>query len=40
LHEYLAPKGRPIPADSRSNDVWFQHIAIIVSDMDKAYKLL
>ena len=26
--------------DSRSNDVWFQHIAIIVSDMDKAYKLL
>lgn len=40
LHEYLAPKGRPIPVDSRSNDVWFQHIAIIVSDMDKAYKLL
>ena len=40
LHEYLAPKGRPIPVDSRSNDAWFQHIAIIVSDMDKAYKLL
>jgi len=40
LHEYLAPKGRPIPIDSRSNDRWFQHIAIIVSDMDKAYKLL
>ncbi len=40
LHEYLAPKGRPIPVDSRSNDRWFQHIAIIVSDMDKAYKLL
>ena len=37
LDEYLAPKGRPIPADSRSNDRWFQHIAIIVSDMDKAY---
>ena len=37
LTEYLAPKGRPIPVDSRSNDRWFQHIAIIVSDMDKAY---
>jgi len=40
LDEYLAPKGRPIPADSRSNDRWFQHIAIIVSDMDKAYAYL
>jgi catechol 2,3-dioxygenase-like lactoylglutathione lyase family enzyme len=40
LDEYLAPKGRPIPADSRSNDHWFQHIAIIVSDMDKAYAYL
>src|SRR5215469_12661329 len=40
LTEYLAPKGRPIPADSRSDDRWFQHIAIIVSDMDKAYARL
>src|SRR5246127_4169645 len=40
LTEYLAPKGRPIPVDSRSNDRWFQHIAIIVSDMDKAYAWL
>src|SRR6201997_872174 len=40
LPEYLAPKGRPIPVDSRSNDRWFQHIAIIVSDMDKAYAWL
>ena len=40
LTEYLAPKGRPIPSDSRSNDRWFQHIAIIVSDMDKAYTWL
>jgi catechol 2,3-dioxygenase-like lactoylglutathione lyase family enzyme len=40
LTEYLAPKGRPIPLDSRSNDRWFQHIAIIVSDMDKAYAWL
>src|SRR5437879_10959689 len=40
LTEYLVPKGRPIPIDSRSNDRWFQHIAIIVSDMDKAYARL
>lgn len=40
LIEYLAPQGRQIPVDSRSNDRWFQHIAIIVSDMDKAYALL
>jgi catechol 2,3-dioxygenase-like lactoylglutathione lyase family enzyme len=40
LTEYLAPQGRPIPVDSRSNDRWFQHIAIIVSDMEKAYAQL
>jgi catechol 2,3-dioxygenase-like lactoylglutathione lyase family enzyme len=40
LTEYLAPKGRPIPVDSRSNDRWFQHVAIIVSDMDRAYAWL
>jgi catechol 2,3-dioxygenase-like lactoylglutathione lyase family enzyme len=40
LAEYLAPKGRPMPADSRSNDRWFQHIAIITSDMDRAYEKL
>jgi catechol 2,3-dioxygenase-like lactoylglutathione lyase family enzyme len=40
LTEYLTPKGRPIPIDSRSNDRWFQHIAIIVSDMDEAYQWL
>jgi catechol 2,3-dioxygenase-like lactoylglutathione lyase family enzyme len=37
LTEYLAPRGRPIPIDSRSQDGWFQHVAIIVSDMDRAY---
>ncbi|MBW4523086.1 MAG: VOC family protein [Scytolyngbya sp. HA4215-MV1] len=37
LTEYLTPRGRPIPIDSRSHDRWFQHIAIVVSDMDKAY---
>jgi catechol 2,3-dioxygenase-like lactoylglutathione lyase family enzyme len=40
LTEYLAPQGRPVPLDSRSNDRWFQHIAIVVSDMDKAYQHL
>jgi catechol 2,3-dioxygenase-like lactoylglutathione lyase family enzyme len=40
LSEYLAPKGRPIPVESRSNDRWFQHVAIIVRDMDKAYAVL
>jgi catechol 2,3-dioxygenase-like lactoylglutathione lyase family enzyme len=40
LIEYLTPQGRPIPVDSRSNDHWFQHIAIIVSDMDEAYQWL
>src|SRR5436309_3793020 len=40
LTEYLTPRGRPIPVDSRSNDRWFQHIAIIVSDMDRAYQWL
>jgi catechol 2,3-dioxygenase-like lactoylglutathione lyase family enzyme len=40
LTEYLAPRGRPMPADSRSNDRWFQHVAIIVSDMDRAYQRL
>lgn len=40
LTEYLAPRGRPIPVDSRSNDRWFQHVAIIVSDMDRAYQWL
>jgi catechol 2,3-dioxygenase-like lactoylglutathione lyase family enzyme len=37
LTEYLAPRGRRIAEDSRSNDRWFQHVAIIVSDMDTAY---
>jgi catechol 2,3-dioxygenase-like lactoylglutathione lyase family enzyme len=40
LTEYLASPGRAAPADSRSNDHWFQHVAIIVSDMDRAYARL
>src|SRR5688500_9979931 len=40
LTEYVTPRGRPIPVDSRSHDRWFQHIAIVVSDMDRAYARL
>jgi len=40
LTEFLAPRGRPAPVDARSNDRWFQHVAIIVSDMDRAYQRL
>ena len=40
LTEYLVPRGRPIQIDSRSNDQCFQHIAIITSNMDRAYQWL
>lgn len=40
LVQFLAPRGRPIPVDSRSNDLWFQHFAVIVSDMNRAYAIL
>lgn len=40
LQEYVVPAGKPAPADARSNDRWFQHIAIIVRDMDAAYSHL
>ncbi|MEB3200122.1 MAG: lactoylglutathione lyase [Synechococcaceae cyanobacterium] len=31
-----ARPGRPIPADSRSNDRWFQHICLVVNGMEEA----
>jgi len=37
LMEYLNIDSKPIPSDSQSNDLWFQHLAIVVSDMDSAY---
>jgi catechol 2,3-dioxygenase-like lactoylglutathione lyase family enzyme len=40
LLQFLVPRGRPIPVDSHSNDRWFQHVAIIVSDMSAAYARL
>ncbi len=35
--ELVPAGGRKLPADSRSNDRWFQHLAIVVSDIDQAY---
>ena len=40
LTEHLTDPGRPIPIDSRSFDHWFQHIAVVVRDMDRAYEHL
>ncbi len=41
LMEFIGAKeSRKIPTDSKSNDLWFQHIAIVVSDMDSAYSVL
>jgi catechol 2,3-dioxygenase-like lactoylglutathione lyase family enzyme len=40
LTQFLDSKGRAAPADSRSNDRWFQHVALIVSDMDRAFARL
>jgi len=40
LVQYKNAQGRPVPRDSRSNDLWFQHIAVIVSDLDRAYMVL
>jgi len=40
LTQWLAPEGRPYPADSRSDDHWFQHLAIVVADMDAAFARL
>ena len=35
-----ARPGRPIPADSRGNDLWFQHICLVVCDMEQALERL
>jgi len=41
LTQYVSPPaGRNIPVWSQSNDAWFQHMAIVVGDMDAAYKIL
>lgn len=38
LTDYLTSGGRSVPEDAKSNDLFFQHIAIVVSDMDRAYQ--
>ena len=38
LTDYLTTGGRAIPEDAKSNDLFFQHIAIVVSDMDQAFQ--
>ena len=40
LMQFLGATGAPLPADARSNDLSFQHVAIIVSDMTRAYEVL
>ena len=37
LTQFISPPDlRPIPVPSYSNDLWFQHFAIVVRDMDAA----
>jgi catechol 2,3-dioxygenase-like lactoylglutathione lyase family enzyme len=36
LTDFENVSGRPVPPDSRGNDHWFQHIAIVVSDIHAA----
>jgi len=36
----FTPRGASAPRDPRSNDLWFQHLAIVVRDMDAAYAWL
>jgi catechol 2,3-dioxygenase-like lactoylglutathione lyase family enzyme len=41
LTQYVSPPtGRPIPVPSFGNDAWFEHMAIVVGDMEAAYKIL
>jgi len=40
LIDFDGEESRPVAADTRSNDLWFQHLAIVVSDMDAAYQKL
>jgi len=40
LLDFDGAPSRTISADTRSNDLWFQHLAIVVSDIDVAYQRL
>jgi catechol 2,3-dioxygenase-like lactoylglutathione lyase family enzyme len=37
---HFARPGRAYPPGSRSDDLWFQHLAIVVDDLDAAYRHL
>ena len=37
LLEFTDSAGRPYPPGSTSTDLWFQHMAIVVTDMRQAY---
>lgn len=34
LIAYAQPAARPAPSDTHSNDLWFQHLALVASDID------
>ena len=38
LLEFTDSAGRPYPPDSTSTDLWFQHMAIVVTDIGHAYQ--
>jgi catechol 2,3-dioxygenase-like lactoylglutathione lyase family enzyme len=41
LTQFLAPPdARPIPVPSSSHDLWFQHVAVVVRDMEAAWAQL
>ncbi len=40
LMQFEGIQNNPFPIDSKSNDLWFQHIAIVVNDMEKAYQII
>ncbi len=40
LYEYQSPEGRSYPPDAKSNDYAFQHVALVVRDMEAAYDRL
>jgi catechol 2,3-dioxygenase-like lactoylglutathione lyase family enzyme len=40
LLEFTDTAGRPYPPGSTSTDLWFQHMAIVVSDMACAHQLV
>lgn len=40
LIDFISPEGKAYSEDSNSNDLWFQHIAIITNNMDSAYAWL